>query len=294
MSAPRHPSFGDPTPTREPVVVLGEFDGFHLGHRELITAATRVAGLAERPLVAVVFDIGRDRVLQSLADRSRSLLHHGVAQVRALHVPVEAAEADDVADTIVSGLRPALAVMACAPDAATDAYPDLRAAFAARGVDVVEVERVVDRAGAITAERVRTAVSTGDIGAVIELTGDPYPIAGVVQRGQQLGRTIGFPTANLEPPADRVIPAMGVYAAYVRHGGVDYPAAVNVGVRPTVDASDVLVIEAHLLDVDLDLYDQRITIALAHRVRDEHRFESLDALTDQLARDVATVRQLLS
>ncbi|MEQ8438240.1 MAG: riboflavin kinase [Ilumatobacter fluminis] len=292
MSASRHPSLGDPMPTREPVVVLGEFDGFHLGHRHLLEAAARVARLAERPLVAVVFDVGRDRVLHDQAERSRALLRYGVSQIRVLAVPLDSVDATDVADSIVAGLDPGLVVMACAPDGIADEYPDVRAEFRTRGVDVVEVDRVVDHAGPVTAERVRTAVETGDIAAVIELTGEPYPITGIVQRGQQLGRTIGFPTANLEPPADRVIPAKGVYAAHVRHDGVDYLAAVNVGVRPTVDASDRLVIEAHLLGVDIDLYDQRIAVSLTHRVRDEHRFESLDALTEQLARDVNTVRHL--
>ena len=279
-------------PTREPVVVLGEFDGFHLGHRHLLEAAARVARLAERPLVAVVFDVGRDRVLHELADRSRSLLRYGVSQIRVLEVPLVTVDASDVADSIVSELDPALIVMACASDGVADDYPDVLAVFRERGVDVIEVARVVDHAGPITAARVRTAVETGDIAAAVELTGEPYRIGGIVQRGQQLGRTIGFPTANLEPPSHRVIPAKGVYAARVRHDGIDHAAAVNVGVRPTVDASDVLVIEAHLLDVDIDLYDQRLTVSLTHRVRDEHRFESLDALTEQLARDVETVRHL--
>ena len=272
--------------------MLGEFDGFHLGHRHLVQAAARVARLGERPLTAVVFDVGRDRVLHELSDRTHALLRHGVSQIRVLQLSLESATAAEVADTITTACRPALIVMACAPDGTAGDYPDVRTEFRARGVDVVEVDRVVDHAGPITAERVRTAVGTGDIDAVVELTGEPYPITGIVQRGQQLGRTIGYPTANLDPPAGRVIPAKGVYAARVRHDGTVYDAAVNVGVRPTVDASDVLVIEAHLLDVDIELYDERITVSLTHRVRDEHRFESLDALTDQLARDVATVRRL--
>ncbi|MAT07280.1 MAG: hypothetical protein CL424_19800 [Acidimicrobiaceae bacterium] len=292
MRAPRHPSLGEPLAAREPVVVLGEFDGFHLGHRHLVQAAARVARLGERPLTAVVFDVGRDRVLHELSDRTHALLRHGVSQIRVLQLSLESATAAEVADTITTACRPALIVMACAPDGTAGDYPDVRTEFRARGVDVVEVDRVVDHAGPITAERVRTAVGTGDIDAVVELTGEPYPITGIVQRGQQLGRTIGYPTANLDPPAGRVIPAKGVYAARVRHDGTVYDAAVNVGVRPTVDASDVLVIEAHLLDVDIELYDERITVSLTHRVRDEHRFESLDALTDQLARDVATVRRL--
>ena len=292
MSAARHPSLGEPLDERDPVVVLGEFDGFHLGHRHLLQAAARVARLAERPLAAVVFDIGRDRVLHEIRDRSRSLLRSGTSQVRILEVDLAATDAAGIAEIVTDALSPAFVVMACAPDDVTTEYPDVRAEFRSRGVDVVEVDRIVDHAGPITAERVRTAIEIGDIDGVVELTGEPYPISGIVQRGQQLGRTIGFPTANLEPPAHRVIPAKGVYAAHVRVGMDTYDAAVNVGVRPTVDASDVLVIEAHLLDVDLDLYDQRISILLTHRVRDEHRFESLDALTEQLARDVATVRRL--
>lgn len=292
MSAERRPQLRDPAAGQEPVVVIGEFDGFHLGHRRLVEAAARVARLGRRPLTAVVFDVGRTRVLHEINDRTRSLLRHGVSQIRVLEVPLDAVDAATVAATITAECRPGLVVMACAPAGVADEYPDVRREFRAVGTDVVEVDRVHDHAGPITAERVRTAVETGDIAAVTELTGGPYTISGVVQHGQQLGRTIGFPTANLQPPSHRVIPAKGVYAASVRVDGDRFDAAVNVGVRPTVDASDVLVIEAHLLDADIDLYDRRISISLTHRVRDEHRFENLDALTGQLARDVTTVRQL--
>jgi FAD synthase len=201
------------------VVVVGEFDGFHLGHRELLAAARRFAARSARAVTAVVFDVGnREGVLTPPLERARSVVQAGASACRVLAV----------AD-------------------------------------------------------------------VWRLAGAAYTLGGTVIHGQQLGRTIGFPTANLAPPAGRVLPAHGVYAARVTiDRGGQYGAAVNVGVRPTVGAGGETVVEAHLLGFAGDLYGRRIDIAFADRIRAERRFDSVDALTAQLARDVARVGAVLA
>lgn len=280
---------------RHPVLVLGEFDGLHRGHRRVLAAAAEVAKLRRRPLAGLILHAAdRPRVLTNVDDRVLSLLAAGASTCRVLRLTGPEIEAADIAEKILRSLHPDVIVAACAPSLpGTARYPDLIAALRASDRGVVEVERVANRGGIITSDRIRSAIETGDVSAASELLDRPYALSGVVQRGQQLGRTIGFPTANLAPPAGRTIPATGVYAASViLADGHCFDAAVNIGVRPTVDITGDLVIEAHLLDFAGELYDSRITVAFTHRIRGEHRFESLDALTDQLVRDAATVRQL--
>lgn len=285
------------TASMAPVLVLGELDGMHRGHQRLIRAGTEFAHRFERRCDAVVFDVEeRARVLTEPTERARGALALGASTCRVLRVPTDGVDADRLAHQILEMCKPAAIVMACAPAAVDDhRYPDLIAAFRARGVDVIEVERVHDEGGPVSSGRIRSALDEGDVGGATHLVGSAYTISGAVCHGQQLGRTIGFPTANLEPPTHRVLPINGVYAARVTLvDGRQVESAVNVGVRPTVEASGRTLVEAHLLDIDDDLYGQRIDISFVARIRGERRFDGLDALTVQLGRDVAATRSLLA
>ena len=112
--------------------------------------------------------------------------------------------------------------------------------------------------------------------------------------GSGLGRTIGYPTANVPPPAGRLLPALGVYAGTVRlPGGSEHASAINVGVRPTVELAGTVLVEAHLLDFDDDIYGARIDVAFHERLRGELRFGSIDELIAQLRRDVDDTRRIL-
>jgi riboflavin kinase/FMN adenylyltransferase len=124
------------------------------------------------------------------------------------------------------------------------------------------------------------------------MLGRPHELRGVVEHGDARGRTIGFPTANVAVPGDMLLPRDGVYAGlYVGPDGVLRPAAVNVGRRPTFyDESGLLLVEAHLIDFDGDLYDQRAAVRFVRRLRDEQRFAGIDALVAQLRRDVDAAR----
>jgi len=173
-----------------------------------------------------------------------------------------------------------------------------------RPIELEEAERA-----RISSTRIRSLVSEGQIAEANELLGHPVIVSGVVIKGDQRGRLLGFPTANLLPEPHKLLPANGVYAARVR---VESPAesdatgripvsndeqqkewnsVVNVGVRPTFGGQQRLV-EAHLLDVQLDLYDQRITINFIARLRNEQRFNGIDALKAQIAADAQQARQL--
>jgi riboflavin kinase/FMN adenylyltransferase len=277
-----------------PVVAVGEFDGFHLGHRELLHAALTVATRERRPLVAVVMDdcSATDRV-DGVEERCRRALAAGAAATQVVSVDSADALAGArlVAD-LVQRLGPASVVMACLPDDGEVRYPALRAELSAHRVPLIEVERWLDQTGVpITSARVRAAVAAGDIARANEWLGRPLTLDGVVVHGSALGRTIGFATANLEPPERRLLPARGVYAADVTlPDRRRFAAAVNIGVRPTVSNDGHVLVEAHLLDFDEDIYGERISVAFRAWLRHEQRFASLDELTAQLAADVRRTR----
>lgn len=277
-----------------PVVVVGELDGLHVGHRRVLDAARQLATRLGLPVAGVVLDAhGRDRVLMSPSVRACRVLASGALNCRVLEVADPAADAASLAAMIDHALHPSMVVMSCALPDTDGAYPNLMAAFRARDVEVVEVDKEIRLGVVVRSDHIRELLEAGDVGSAATMLGGPYALSGIVLRGQQLGRTIGFPTANLEPPPRHVLPATGVYAAAVRlDDGRRLDAAVNIGVRPTVDRSGRVLIEAHLLDVDDDLYEQTIVVELVDRIRPERRFDDLDGLCAQLARDVAVTRAL--
>ncbi len=148
----------------------------------------------------------------------------------------------------------------------------------------------------ISSTTIRSYVREGDVRAAAELLGRHFAIVGTVVMGDERGRAIGFPTANVIPDRRFVVPKRGVYAAWVwiddRHSP-RHPAVVNVGVRPTF-GGDTEVVEAHLLDFDGDLYRKRIGIEMVLRLRDERAFDSVDSLVAQIRVDAGTARSLLS
>ena len=288
-----------PTNDRAPVVVLGEFDGFHLGHRQLVDAAVQLARREARPIVGVVLDDPRaERILTTVDERCWALLASGVGSAMAITFtdPDDPTAGAHAIDEIVGRFEPHTIVTACLPGAPTTArYPALRAECERRGLTMVEVPRWPDPDGSwITAGRIRDALATGEVVRANDWLGRRFSLNAPVVHGSGLGHTIGFPTANLGLPPNRFVPMNGVYAAVVElPDGEERRAAVNIGVRPTVETHGNLVVEAHLLDFDGDLYDQRITVAFRRWLRHERRFESLDALVTQLAADVHQIRLLL-
>lgn len=151
---------------------------------------------------------------------------------------------------------------------------------------------VMDGSEPIKSTTIRSWIQQGDFARANAWLTRPYFIRGQVVRGRQLGRQIGFPTANLELPTEKLLPAPGVYCTLAEIAGGRFWAATNVGRRPTVEnGSPQLVVEAHLLDFAGDLYFQPIRLHFLEQLRPEHRFASLDLLRAQIAKDVAEVRQ---
>ena len=163
------------------------------------------------------------------------------------------------------------------------------------GLEVEEIPREDVDAVGVSSTRIRRALLSGDIATANRHLGYPYTLTGTVARGQQLGRTIGFPTANLEldEPA-KLVPARGVYAVLATTADGDVQQGMlNIGVRPTVGGNLAQTIEVHLLDFSGDLYEQSLTLQLVARLRDEQKFNGLDELKAQLAKDADAARQHL-
>ena len=143
----------------------------------------------------------------------------------------------------------------------------------------------------VSSTRVRAAIQEGEFDAASQMLGRPYAMEGKTVKGDQLGRQLGFPTANLEI-AGLVVPPTGVYAVHVNAAGIERRAVANVGYRPTLgEASPRLQVEAHLLDFDGDLYGQNLELTFHKKLRDEKKFDSLEDLKSQIQRDIDAARQ---
>ena len=171
----------------------------------------------------------------------------------------------------------------------------LRAIGAEQGFEVVAVPLLADAQGhdRISSTRIRAALAAGEMEDVSAFLGRAYAIRGPVLHGEQRGRSIGFPTLNVGVSADRALPPNGVYVTRALVDDRTYHAVTNIGTRPTFDGRNTTV-ETYLLDFEGDLYGHVVTVELLHRLRGEQKFDGIEALTAQIARDVESTRQWFS
>ncbi|MEA2193637.1 MAG: riboflavin kinase / adenylyltransferase [Solirubrobacteraceae bacterium] len=284
-----------PRPLSPRRVAVGTFDGVHLGHREVIRGADTVLTFEPHP-TAVIRPGAAPRLLTDPARKAQLIASLGVQEL--VVIPFDAAfaarSAQDFVDDVLVGALGAGHVSVgenfrFGHKARGDA--DLLATddrFETRVVQLLEIEGEV-----VSSSHIRGLVLGGAIEYAGQLLGDPFTLAGVVAHGDERGRELGYPTANLVPDPLYVTPAHGVYAARATtHAGEVVPAAVSVGVRPTFVTGRGELIEAYLLDFSDDLYDSRLEIAFLKRLRGEKRFASVDALVAQMALDVEDARTI--
>lgn len=289
------------------VVTVGNFDGVHRGHRELVAAAVRWARRLGGPAVAVTFDPPPYQLLvpdalprpplTTVADRADLLRAAGADRVivyrpdRELLALPPAAFVRDVllgqlgAKAVVEGYDFRFG-RGRAGDTAL-----LRELCAAAGVGFEEVPPLADIDGPVSSSRVRAALLGGNVDAAAALLGRPYRVVGTVVSGARRGRTIGFPTANLGD-VPTVLPGTGVYAVRAGVGGATWPAAANVGPSPTF-GDDARKVEVHLIGFNGDLYGAGLSVEFVAKLRDTRPFGGAAELADQLGRDVAAARARL-
>jgi riboflavin kinase/FMN adenylyltransferase len=159
-------------------------------------------------------------------------------------------------------------------------------------VDVFKTEAISCENQKISSTNIRYLLETGDIENANAMLGYDYCIQGIVVRGNQIGRTLGFPTANIQPNAYKMIPRNGVYAVTVKIKNLEYKGMLNIGLRPTLNNTEKSVIEVNIFDFDEDIYDITISVKILQRIRDERFFASLDLLKNQLKQDEYTIRKI--
>lgn len=288
-------------------VALGNFDGFHLGHQAVVGRAVARARAAGRPAIVATFDphpmryFRRDSEwfrLTTLDQRQRLFADAGVDAMYVFRfddaLAALSAEAF-VADRLIGDLG--VAGVATGEDftfgkGRSGDIPMLRALGAANGFVVDTIAPVTLDGATVSSTRIREALRAGDPRIAARLLTRPYTIQGVVRHGDKVGRTLGYPTANIDM-ANYLRPAFGIYAVRGRLAdGRVLDGAANVGVRPTFDPPKEL-LEPYFFDFDGDLYGQTVAVELIDFIRPEAKFDSLDALKVQMDADVAEAKRHL-
>lgn len=282
-------------------VIIGNFDGVHRGHQAVLAQGRGIADTGGYPCVVLTFDPHPREVLGGTArprltslDRRIELLRaHGADEVVVQPFTLEFAALppeEFVRDLLAARLGAKAVVVGqnfrFGAKRAGD-LPKLRTLGVELGFSVAVAQIAGDAQGNFSSTRARAAISAGDLTEAVNVLGRPHSIAGKVEKGDQLGRKIGFPTANLGG-VEEMLPPHGVYA--IRAG--ERRGVMNIGVRPTVEGTK-LRIEAHLFDFDGDLYDQTLRVELVARIRGEQRFDGLDSLQAQIAKDVEAAKAAL-
>ncbi|MBV9311897.1 MAG: bifunctional riboflavin kinase/FAD synthetase [Solirubrobacterales bacterium] len=271
-------------------LAVGEFDGVHLGHREVIRGSDTVLTFEPHPL-RVVRPEAAPRLLTSLEVKAELVEQLGVEELVVIPFDEGFAQQSPEAfvDEVLVGTLGAEYVSVgenfrfghrASGDVALLAS---RGSFETRVVSLVEIEGEI-----VSSSHIRGLIFAGEVEHAARFLGAPFQLRGEVVTGERRGRQLGFPTANVVPDEALVCPGHGVYVARV-NGDC---AAVNVGVRPTFGTGRAVLIEAYVLDRDIDLYGQTIKIEFIARLRGERRFESVDALVAQMHQDVERTRQL--
>ena len=295
-----------PNDARGAIAALGNFDGVHLGHAHLLR--TLHAARPDAPVGVVTFEPHPRELFRpddppfrlSLPDERHSALAAlGVACI--FQINFDTAFSHLSAERFVHEvLHEALGLrhLACGPDFAFghrrggDAV-SLAAQTERLGIGLTVVPPLADRGGPFSSSRIRRALLDGYPERATEELGRPWALRGVVQHGDKRGRTLGFPTANIQL-GRHLEPARGVYAVTIRlPDGATHPGVANIGRRPTVSAATESRIEAHLFDFDGDLYGQELSVALHTLLRGERKFDGLEALRAQIATDALQARAYL-
>ena len=284
---------------------IGTFDGVHKGHYSVINTLLEVARERDLDPIVITFSnhplelIAPERkpgLITTLDNKIRLLEQSGLQpHIFTFDNDLKCTSARDWLKKIHDDLGVRVLVIGYDTTFGCDGINLSLADFKKLGEETdVEVLIAPEMPG-ISSSAIRKAVELGEMEKAEIMLGRPYSIEGNVEKGNQLGREIGFPTANIIPDISLILPKTGVYAAYISIPGVGnelYPAMVNVGVRPTVCRDNEKIIEAHILDWDGDIYGQYLVISFIKHIRDEKKFDSIEILQSQLDIDKESVKDV--
>ncbi len=288
------------------LVVIGVFDGVHKGHQEILNRAKALAN--GEKIIALTFDphpmtvFAPERapsMLTTLSDRVELLKIHNADQVAVIKFTKEfsAVSPEDFVKNVLVDQLEATKVLVGKDftygHQAAGNIETLTASGKELGFEVITLDLLLDDNEKISSTRIRSYLVEGKVELARELLTRPHRLDGVVVHGEKRGREIGYPTANLGELEGQTIPSDGVYAGWLTVGIDRWPAAISIGTNPTFEGVRTRQVEAYALDqVSLDLYEKKATIEFGWRLRDTLKFDGLDPLLEQMAKDCARAREL--
>jgi len=293
------------------VLTIGTFDGVHQGHKTILDSVVAYARRIGGQSVLITFDPHPRKLI--FPDEPLKLLHtldEKLALIDAAGIDIvvvvpftqlfsRLSAQEYIEHFLVDKFHPAAIIIGYDHHFGHDRSGDirmLRACAARYRFEVIEIPVHLIEAAAVSSTQIRNALSQGRVGDAADMLGQWYSISGHIVHGAQLGRTIGYPTANiLLDQADKLVPPIGVYAVLAQpERGRIYPAMMSIGYNPTVTDDRSVKIEVHLFDFNEDLYGRQLTVFFVQRMRDEERFASLDDLILQLHKDKEESQKILS
>lgn len=291
-------------------VTTGMFDGVHLGHKELIRYVTEQARYFGEKSVLVTYKPhpryvinpkDKFKLLTTYNERVRYMAETGLDAMVVIPFTPETAKikyADFVKNYLVDKIGISHYIFGYDHRFGKNrqgTYDEVVEIGKLNNFEAIRVEAVHNNEEPVSSSRIREALNMGDVLLANSMLGYNYALTGNVVKGVQIGRSIGFPTANIEPEdLHKLIPGMGVYAVRVFIGGLAMKGMLNIGIRPTVNSNaEYPTIEVHVLGFSGDLYNKTITVQFVSKIREEMKFSGLDALVDQLKRDKELVLSIL-
>jgi riboflavin kinase/FMN adenylyltransferase len=285
------------------VVVIGNFDGVHKGHQELLKAAQVIA--AGEKIIALTFDphpvsiFAPERAptnLTVLSDRIELLKIHNAEQVAVIKFTKEFAAMppeDFVNKVLIEQLKAGKVVVGNNFTYGHKAQGNVETLKKHSEFETIVLDLASEESEAISSTRIRRLITDGNVEKARELLTRPHRLDGIVVHGEKRGREIGYPTANLGDLENQTIPADGVYAGWLTVGIDRWPAAISIGTNPTFAGVRGRQVEAYAIDqIDLDLYTKRATVEFGWRLRETLKFDGLEPLLVQMAQDCAKTREL--
>ena len=296
-------------PVNKPVVTIGTFDGVHLGHQAIFGKMKQEAEKIGGETVVITF-FPHPRIVLGLNSKNLKFINTQEKKINRIdaagidHLVIVSftkqfsglSSEDFLRDLVIQKIKPAKVIIGYDHHFGKNregSFELLSKMGAAFGFEVEEVEAQLAGGTTVSSTKIRKLLEEGEVGQANELLGYEYSITGKVVKGQAIGHTLGFPTANIEISDEyKLIAAVGVYACRVEWMGKMYKGMSNIGFRPTIDHGE-LTIEVNIFDFETDIYGETITISFVERMRDEKKFDNLEALTAQLVKDKEATLKIL-
>ena len=292
----------------ESIITIGSFDGLHLGHQYLIWEVKKLAEKSKLPFYLISFEPHPRLVLQNNSDfkllqtweeKISQLEKLGIENLIALpftkELSLKSAE-EFILEYILKPLKPKIIVLGYDHKFGRDRQGSKDTFLALKDklnldFEVIQLQEYMNQRSQVSSSIIRQHIQKGQIENANELLGYNYSITGKVVEGKKLGRTLGFPTANILPNENhKLIPAIGVYHTSIEIEGVSYKSATSIGLNPTVENIDIPKIETYILDFNEEIYGREVTLKFHHYIRGEEKYNTIEELKSAIEKDVMKIK----